>query len=158
VADAAQVARSTLHRYFPERSDLVAAIYRYAEEEVAAAAARARLGDGPADEALVRLALEYFDQWDAIVWVYLQSQAQAYGDDPLSDQADPVVGALIARGQADGSIDAAIPNAWLQNLLWAILYTAWEYVKQGATRHEAAARIEQTVRKLAAPGTGSPAK
>ena len=42
VADAAKVARSTLHRYFPERTNLVAALNQFAEEQIAAATKRAR--------------------------------------------------------------------------------------------------------------------
>ncbi|MGW7694593.1 TetR/AcrR family transcriptional regulator [Streptomyces asiaticus] len=46
VAEAAGVGRTTVHRYFPERSDLLAAIGADVRDRVEAATARARLDDG----------------------------------------------------------------------------------------------------------------
>ena len=47
VAAAASVGRTTLHRYFPERSDLLAAIAVHPLEQVAAATERAGLETAP---------------------------------------------------------------------------------------------------------------
>src|SRR5690554_5835008 len=131
VADAAVVARSTLHRYFPERNDLVDALRRYADEEIAAATARARLEDGPAVDALVRLCHEYFDLWDTVIWAWHDSLRECQDASELDEQLDPGITSLIERGHREGSIDPAVPNAWLQQLLWTLLYTAWEYIRQG---------------------------
>ena len=151
IADAAEVARSTLHRYFPERSDLLDALRRYASDEIAAATTRARLHEGSAAEALVRLCHEYFDCWDTITWVYMDSMQQesppSCDDDPL----DPGLTALIERGQRDGTIDAALPAAWIQQALWALLYSAWEYVRQGAPKHDALTLCLTTLRKVVTP-------
>lgn len=46
IASAARVGRTTLHRYFPERSDLVDAVAAEATRAVGEAAAAARLGEG----------------------------------------------------------------------------------------------------------------
>lgn len=151
VADSAGVARSTLHRYFPERNDLVDALRRYAAEEIAAATARARLEDGPAVDALVRLCHEYFDLWDTITWVYLDSTRECDDTTAFDAQLDPCVTALIERGHREGSIDPAVPNAWLQQLLWTLLYTAWEYIRQGASKHEALTLALDSLRRLTMP-------
>src|SRR5699024_1065086 len=61
VAQQAGEARSTLHRYFPERGDLAAALGHYVEERAAAATERARIAEALAIEALERLAVELFE-------------------------------------------------------------------------------------------------
>ena len=55
VAAAAGVGRTTLHRYFPERSDLLSALATHLLEAVAAAMERAAPALGPAPEALGRV-------------------------------------------------------------------------------------------------------
>lgn len=151
VADAAGVARSTLHRYFPERSDLLVGMSRYAEAQIDAATSRARLAEGTAADALLRLIQEYFDHWHAIMWMYLDSLNQEGQPDAITEHVDSDLTALVERGQAEGSIDSALPNAWIQNLLWSLLYTAWEYIKQGATKHEALDMTLRTLRKVIDP-------
>lgn len=152
VADAAGVARSTLHRYFPERSDLLAAMTVFAEHQMAAATGRARLDEGTAAEALVRLCHEYFDQWDMFMWSYVESLK---GDDePCEDPVslDPDMAAVIERGYADGTIDPLLPNAWIQRTMWAVLYSAQELVRQGESRHRGLDLTLRTLQKVIAPG------
>ena len=66
VAVAADVGRTTLHRYFPERGDLITALHALADERLERATARARLEEGPAVAALQRLCREYFDLGDVL--------------------------------------------------------------------------------------------
>lgn len=89
IADAANVARSTLHRYFPERTGLIEALHTFAEGEINAAIMRAKLDEGTAAEALVRLCHEYFDHWDTITWVYMESLKQPSDSCGADDQIDP---------------------------------------------------------------------
>lgn len=148
VAEQAGVARSTLHRYFPERADLTDALRAYATEQVEAAITRARLDEGPAGDALLRLGIAYLETWDTIMWNYLE--AEAAGNNPDADD-DEVFTALIERGYKDGSIDPAIPNAWIQHAIYAMVYSAWDYVRAGHPRHEAAMLCEASLRKIIAP-------
>ncbi|HYH12595.1 MAG TPA: TetR/AcrR family transcriptional regulator [Thermomicrobiales bacterium] len=154
IADAAGVARSTLHRYFPERTDLIEGLRRYADEEASAATRRARLDEGPALDALIRLCHEYFDIWDTIVWAYMESLKECDDGSSFNEQYDPSITALIERGHQDGTIDRAVPNAWLQQLLWALLYSAWELIRQGGSRHEALTLALDSLRRLTAPVGG----
>ncbi len=151
VADAASVARSTLHRYFPERADLLAALKVFADHQMVAATGRARLSEGTAAEALVRLCHEYFDQWDTFMWSYVESFKGK--DDVCAEPAlvDPDLAAVIERGYADGTIDPLLPNAWIQQTMWAVLYSAQEYVRQGESRHTALDLTLRTLRKVIAP-------
>lgn len=157
VAEAANVARSTLHRYFPERSDLLEAMSLFASEQLDAATRRARIEEGPAADALVRIFHEYFDQWTNITWIYVEGQKAADDSCNDDDPLDPGLTHLIARGYLDGTIDPDIPNAWLQQFVWALLYSAWEYVNQGAPKHEALTLAIRSLRKLIAqsPTNGS---
>src|ERR1700754_2842398 len=61
VAKAAEVSRTTLHRYFPERADLLRAVVDEAMARVVAATERARLDQGPALDALERACREDFE-------------------------------------------------------------------------------------------------
>lgn len=70
IASAAKVGRTTLHRYFPERSDLVDAVAAEATRAVGEAAAAARLGEGTGAEALVRLCHEYFELADLLTVLF----------------------------------------------------------------------------------------
>lgn len=151
VADAAGVARSTLHRYFPERADLVAAMKMFADHQMADATARARLTEGTAAEALVRACHEYFDEWDTFMWSFVESLK---GDDESCENGvtfDLELAAVIERGYADGTIDPCLPNAWIQQTMWAVLYSAQEYVRQGESRHQSLNLTLQTLRKVIAP-------
>lgn len=148
VADRAGVARSTLHRYFPERSDLIEAIGTYAKERIEDVVASARLDHGPAGEALTRLCVAYLDSWDAVMWDYMEAEAAGANPD---GSVDKLLTELIDRGYADGSIDPNIPNAWLQHAMYAMVYSAWDYTRSGHSRLEAAKLCDASIRKIITP-------
>ena len=70
VAAAAGVGRTTLHRYFAERSDLLSALAIHLLEAVAAAMERAAPTLGPAPEALGRVCREYFELGDVLTVLF----------------------------------------------------------------------------------------
>lgn len=146
VARAAEVGRTTLHRYFPERSDLLRALSQEAVAAVVAALERARPDDDTGLEALQRICRELFDLGDLMMMVFNQAQFAELLDwesAPWADQAQELV---VARGHDDGSIDPGFPPAWVINLVWTLLYSGWSYVTdQKATRHEA---LDLTLRCL----------
>jgi AcrR family transcriptional regulator len=148
VAERAGVARSTLHRYFPERSDLLNAVREYARDKVERIRDAARIHEGPASEAVVRLAVGYLEVWDAVMWDYME--AEAAGENP-DESEDVAITQLIERGYEDGTIDPAIPNAWIQHTMYAMVYSAWDYIRAGHSRHEAAKLCEASIRKLITP-------
>jgi AcrR family transcriptional regulator len=143
IAAAAGVGRTTLHRYFAERSDLMSAVVTEAGERLTRATVNARLGDGTGAEAVLRLCREYFDLGAVLSLVFGEAQLLA-GDDCFGPEDDTFATA-VARGHADGSIDARLPAAWLDNLMWAQLYAAWHY-DTTASRHEV---LELLVRSYA---------
>lgn len=131
IAAAARVSRTTVHRYFPERSGLVAAVADEAVRRVSEATRRARLDRGPAPESIARLCREYFELGDLLTVlftgvVHVPDDAWA-GCEPAPDRA---LSAAVARGHADGTIDAALDAAWVEDLLWALLYTGWAHARR----------------------------
>lgn len=146
IASAAKVGRTTLHRYFPERSDLVDAVAAEATRAVGEAAAAARLGEGTGAEALVRLCHEYFELADLLTVLFFTPGV--YQEDSFAESAsnDDSVTDAIERGHSDGSIDPDMGSDWVQNLLWSLLYTSMDYVNRGSgTRLQA---LDLTVRSL----------
>lgn len=140
VAAAAGVGRTTLHRYFAERTDLLAALKVHTLELVNGATERAALGSGPAVEALGRLAREYFELGDALTLIFSDPALSADWDEQSS------VVELVRRGKADGSLDPELSAAWVENLVWALLYAAWALMReQGWARHEV---LDQCLRSL----------
>jgi AcrR family transcriptional regulator len=151
IAVAANVGCTTVDRYFPERSDLLAAISLLALEQIAAATQRARLNEGRADAALTRLCEEYFELGDMLMLVF--NEPQVMGKEWEEDsEADCDLRELIERGHAEGSIDKTLGPVWLQSVLWALLYSSWEYVgRHSASKHEALSQCLYSLRKVISP-------
>lgn len=144
VASAAGVGRTTLHRYFAERADLLAALVHYANERVGEATVRAELGHGSAPDALGRLCREYFELGDVLT-VMFTGAIGAMEDEPEQPHDKDVI-ALIARGHADGTLDAELSPVWTLSLLWTMLYAAWSATREHSMpRHEA---LDQCLRSL----------
>ncbi|MCT7355490.1 TetR/AcrR family transcriptional regulator [Streptomyces sp. 15-116A] len=152
VASAAGVGRTTVHRYFPERSDLLAAIGTDLLDKVAAATERARLQDGPADRALERLCQEYFELGDALTLIFDNPQLMNWSGWEEETPADREVLRTLERGQAEGRVDAEADAQWLLSVLWALLYSAWEQSRTaGISKHTALSLCLHTLRKAFAP-------
>ncbi|PNG17097.1 TetR/AcrR family transcriptional regulator [Streptomyces cahuitamycinicus] len=152
VATAAGVGRTTVHRYFPERSDLLAAISSDVLDKVEAATERARLDDGPAAEALERLCQEYFELGDGLTLMFDTPQLANWSDWDEETPADRHFLHTVRRGHAEGSIDAELHEEWVRNLVWALLYTAWEHTRTtGTPKHAALTLCLHTLRKAIAP-------
>ncbi|MFC4947712.1 TetR/AcrR family transcriptional regulator [Pseudonocardia sp. GCM10023141] len=149
VADAAGVARSTLHRYFADRGELIAALVDHAIERGEAALAGASIDDGPPAAALRRLTRSYFEIGPLMV--LLSSGKLEGGDDSLwarlESADDPMLG-LIRRGLADGTFEPAFDAEWIRATFWAIVYSGWEMVSTGRIpRQSAIGTVVHTLEK-----------
>jgi len=125
IAAAAQVGRTTLHRYFGERADLLAAVATEGGERLERAATLADLDRGTGAEALLRLCREYFDLGSLLSLMFSGQAGECW-----ESQDEQFLAGVIERGRADGSIDPALPPDWVITLLWSQLYAAWEYRAQ----------------------------
>jgi AcrR family transcriptional regulator len=152
VAAAAGVGRTTMHRYFPERADLLAGISADLLERIAAATERARPDAGPAVAALERLCQAYFALGDGLLLTmnepYLFTEP-AWHEESESDRA---LLRLVERGHTDGTIDPALSSEWVQTVLWSLLYAAWMHARDSdVPEHDALALCLRTLRKAVAP-------
>lgn len=149
IAIQAGVGRTTVHRHFPERSDLIAALGADALAKITEATARARLDDGPAWDALERLCREYFEFGDLFTLVLAEPRL-AGPEWAEESEPDREFHRLIERGQAEGAIDGRLSPAWVQLVLWSLLSAAWQHVRDGAPRQEALDLCLLTLRKSVA--------
>jgi hypothetical protein len=83
--------------------------------------------------------------------ITVESRCATVTTAPVSARAhaehDRALCAVIERGQAEGTIDAALPAAWIQYTLWVLLYSAWSMTReQSLPRQEA---FELCLRSLA---------
>ena len=109
VAEAAHVGRTTVHRYFPERANLVDALSLHMLAQLRAALRRARLDEGPGREAVLRAVRELFDLGDILM-------AMSAGDPEFWErpewqaehETDVLLRGAVSRGHADGSIDPSL--------------------------------------------------
>jgi AcrR family transcriptional regulator len=132
IAEAAGVGRTTLHRHFRSRDALIRAIALDAVEECEAAMEEARLEQGSAREATERL-------FGALIPVgeryhFLLAEAQLEDDPEIRDaeeKIDAPVRRLIERGKGDGTFRAGVPSAWILRAMGALMFAAWEGVRDG---------------------------
>ncbi len=145
IATAAQVGRTTLHRYFPERGDLAAAVGVEVVTRVDAAARRAALGDGPAARALRRLCQEYVDLADVLAVMFNGSDIVDDGTWAAAGCTSHDLVGVVERGHRDGSVDPELTPAWVEHLLWALLYATWDLLRTGrTTKPEATAMLTRS--------------
>ena len=152
VAAAAGVGRTTMHRYFPERADLIAGISADLLERVAAATERARPDEGPATAALERLCQAYFTLEAGLLLTMNEPHLFAGAEWEEETESDRALLRLVERGHADGSIDPTLTPQWVQAVLWSLLYAAWMHARDNdVPEHDALALCLRTLRKVVAP-------
>jgi AcrR family transcriptional regulator len=152
VAAAAGVGRTTMHRYFPERADLLTGITNDLLEKVAAATERARPDAGPAMAALERLCQAYFALGDGLLLTL--NEPHLFTDPSWTEESetDQLLLQLVERGQTEGTIDPELTREWVQNVLWSLLYAAWMHARDSdVPEHDALALCLRTLRKALAP-------
>jgi AcrR family transcriptional regulator len=138
VAAAAGVGRTTLHRCFATRDDLLHALADEALDTVAAAIDSARPGDDDAATALRRVVEQLVELGPYLR--FLNADPVIYDSPTLGrrwyDVFEPVATA-VRRGQDSGQLRADLPVDWIVDLLGGAVITAWDSVHEGrlAARH-----------------------
>lgn len=149
VAAAAGVGRTTVHRYFAERSDLVDAIGADVLDKIGAATDRARPDDGPALTALERVCQEYFELGESLAIIFDESMAATWNWASWEEdtEADLALARLVDRGREEGTLDGRLDTDWIVQVLWSLLYVAWQRNRGGDTKHNALSLCLYTLRK-----------
>ncbi len=151
VAAVAGVGRTTVHRYFPERSDLLAGIEADLLERIDAATRAARTTEGPAGAALRRLCEEYFTLGDVLTLVYQDPTLLGRVRWTEATGSDLALLELVERGQREGEFDPAVDASWVCGVVWSLLFTAWLHARDPrASTHETLALCLETVRRTVA--------
>lgn len=153
VAAEAGVARSTLHRYFADRTELIHALAADVLVAVQKTISDAALDQGTPREALHRLAAGYFELGPRIFFLYNEpSFNNPDADDQVKDffaQLEEIgkpVEALIERGHREGVFAASLSADWINRVFWWMVYIGWEAVDEGTLpRLSAPATILQTI-------------
>lgn len=146
IAAAADVGRTTLHRYFAERSDLLTAVSAEGVARLNRATEHAHLDEDTGGEAFLRLCREYFDLGGLLSLIFNDPQLVSDPAWSAGEGCDEAFAAMVRRGHRDGTIDPELPTGWLQSLLWSQLYTGWSYRRDtGASRHQTLHLVVRTV-------------
>ncbi len=125
VATAAGIGRTTLHKQYPTRQELLLAIGRRALDASEAAIAVAAAADDP----LGRLVEDLlpFGAYQTV----LGQHYEVFQDEGIRHRAERVHAPLAALVGASVPVRAGVPDWWLVRALHAILFTAWDLVQMG---------------------------
>lgn len=144
IAQSAGIGRSTLHRYFPERDDLMRALVRHVHALSNDAIARAEPESGPAVAALRRVVERQFDLGPILQVIYgsplIMTDPELRAEIDLGDE--PVV-AVLRRATAHR---APNPPGWERRAFWSLLSAGWASVSYDEQpRHEVVDAIMATL-------------
>jgi TetR/AcrR family transcriptional repressor of lfrA len=127
IATAAEVGRSTLHRYFAERTDLLRALALHVHALSNAAIEHAEPDCGPPVEALRRVVECQLDLGPIVPFVFYNPDLTA--DKELAavlDTGDEAIVEVLNRASCQGS---AGPPGWPRLVFWALLNAGYEAVR-----------------------------
>jgi TetR/AcrR family transcriptional regulator, mexCD-oprJ operon repressor len=157
VAAQAGVSRVTVYAHFPTWDALLEAAVERAVRQTMTVLHAADLDTGPPVQALERMLAA---AWQHLARYGAMAQAVAEQLNPEAvarthQAAQQAIGALLARGQADGSFRTDLPAGWLVTSCIALIHSCAAEVRAGRVGQDEAARIlTVTVRGLFT-GTGT---
>lgn len=133
VAAAAGISRTTLHRLFPSRDDLIEELGVMAVAKISDAFAAARIEEGTALEALGRLVREIIPLVNQFAFLSAETQIRRNEAVMAADLAlQELVEGLLRRGQREGSLRYDLPVPWMAHALSGLFLAAEEAERLGA--------------------------
>jgi TetR/AcrR family transcriptional repressor of mexCD-oprJ operon len=133
VAVQAGVSRVTVYAHFPTWEALLEAAVERAVRHSMAALAGARPDDGPAGEALERMIVaswQYLGRYEAIA----KAVSELLTPEAVTrthQAAFHTIGALLNRGQAEGTFRTDLPADWLMHASIALMHECNDGVRAG---------------------------
>jgi AcrR family transcriptional regulator len=125
VAGAAGIGRTTLHKQFPTRHDLLVAVAARAldiSETVIAAAP-----DDPDPLRRIVVDLLPFGAYMTLLMV----QSEVFAEDAITSRTDAMAAPIAAIVAGAGTVRPGVPDWWLVRSLHSLLFTAWDLVQAG---------------------------
>lgn len=149
IAAAAGIGRTTLHRYFANRDELMQALVLLALEDAEQAVLACQLEQGTVLEAIERVVKAFVPLGHR--FHFLLSQYQFYGSAESNTEINArenhlieLFDELMRRGQREGVLRPELPVRWLNDTLTALLFTAWENIQNGYVAPRDAPRLVMT--------------
>ncbi|MFI0423608.1 TetR/AcrR family transcriptional regulator [Spongiactinospora sp. 9N601] len=133
IAERAEVGRSTLHRYFADREELIRAAVVDSLAAIEASVKDAAVDFAEPLGSIRRLIAGMVEVGDRIAFLFGDpGMNQVMRDAPWApDPEAPSVIELIRSGQRQGVFDDQVPAAWIQQVIWALTYSGWESAERG---------------------------
>ncbi len=130
IAAAAQVARSTLHRYFADRERLIYETTLDSIRIITDILATAATAEGSAVEAMRRVITALAPEGDRIVFLF--ADPAVLRDIPAErlPNSAPIL-ELIARGQREGTYDPDLTPEWIRIALFGLMVKACSEAAHG---------------------------
>ncbi|MFK4084645.1 TetR/AcrR family transcriptional regulator [Kribbella sp. NPDC020789] len=125
IALAAGIGRTTLHKQYATRHDLLVGVASRAldiSESVIAAA--------PADPDPLRRMVADLLPFGAYLTL-LTAQPEVFADDTITSRTDALTAPIAAIAGTAGSVRTGVPDWWLVRSLHALVFTAWDMVQSG---------------------------
>ncbi|MEU6006462.1 TetR/AcrR family transcriptional regulator [Streptomyces sp. NPDC047453] len=132
VAKAAGISRATLHRHFAGRDSLVRALEALGIAECEAALDAARLGEGPAGDAVRRLVREIEPAAGLLSFLYTENQLfEGEAQNEGWNRLDERISEVFRRGQLSGEFRIDLTPAWLTEALFGLIASGAYVVLSG---------------------------
>lgn len=142
IAAAAGVGRTTLHRYFAGRDDLVVAVALDALDRAEAAVEASVPGEGAVAEAFLRAAQALIPIAPQLE--FLLTEASLSDETEVRRRGDEVIAPLLAlaeRGRHDGLVRHDVTADWVVDAFLALLLAAWDGIDDGRLAPKLAPRL-----------------
>lgn len=125
VAGAAGIGRTTLHKQFPTRHDLLVAVAARALDITESV-----IADAPEDPDPLRRTVVDLLPYGAYMTLLMQ-QPEVFSDEAIIARTDATIAPIAAIVATAGSIRLGVPDWWLSRSLHSLLFTAWDLVQFG---------------------------
>ncbi|GHO85349.1 TetR/AcrR family transcriptional regulator [Dictyobacter formicarum] len=146
IAAAAGIGRTTLHRYFASREELLRALIASAFDDIEQVMTASQIGQVPASQALENMVLALVPIGHRFhflmgAWPFDESDEEfKVRELRLLEQFE----LLVQRGQREGTFRSDLPTRWIIDTITALLFMAWESISEGYTASCDASRLVLT--------------